>query len=67
MEYPEPVEEGAVKISWIPSTIKPDRVKAILEIDFGKTDMSPTQAGAVQRSLIDILRLALGIRLSIFK
>lgn len=66
MDIPEPIEEGAVKFRWIQSTTKPDKVKSIIELDFGKTDMTPSQAANVQRSIVCICRTAFGVSLSRF-
>lgn len=67
MNMPDPVEEGAVKFKWVQSTAKPDRVVSIVELDFGKTDMTPEQAVKVELSIIDIRRIAFGVPLSRFK
>ena len=67
MNIPEPVEEGAVKFRWIQSTAKPDRVKSIIEFDWGKTDMRPEEAANVEKAIIRLCRASFGVSLSRFK
>ena len=64
MLWPEPIEEGAVRFSWVPSQAKKDRVKMTIEIDFGKKELTPSQAVATTRTLAATLRLAFGVELS---
>lgn len=66
MNIPNPVIEGPVKFRWVQSTTNPEMVKSIIELDFGKTKMSPEQAANVQRSIVCICRTAFGVSLDKF-
>lgn len=58
----ETIEEGPVEIQFTPS--KNDRVKIIITVDFGETDLSSTKAANLFKSIIAELRVGLGIELS---
>jgi len=57
----ESIKEGAVEIRFVDSKGKQ---KITVIIDFGKTDISPNKASAVFKSIVQTLRLGLGVKLS---
>lgn len=59
--YVEPIKEGAVEIRFADSEGK-QRITFI--IDFGKTDLSPNEAGDIFKSIVAILRTGLDVELS---
>ena len=64
---PEPIKEGAVEISWEFSEVQVDKIKAIISIDFGMTDLSSSEAADVQRAIVNVLRVGLKVQLGKFK
>ena len=59
----ETIEEGPVVIRFEESKKKRDRIKVDFIVDFGKTDLSPEKASTVLLSIVNILRLRLGVSL----
>ena len=57
-------KEGPVEISFEKSD---GRVRVTYAIDFAKTRLSGEQAGKIQRAVVALLRVALGVSLSDFK
>ena len=55
------IKEGPVEISFEPSNSKQ---KVTFVVDFGKTDLLPTEAAAVFTSIVQVLREGLGTSLS---
>lgn len=67
MDIPDAIEEKAVKIHWRQSTADPRKVVSIFEIDFGKTQLSPAEAADIGKEVVAILRVSLGVKLTLFK
>jgi len=61
---PGPIIEGPVEIRFATSKGKQ---KVTFIIDFGKSDVSPSEAGNIVRVIVANLRMGLGVRLSKFK
>lgn len=57
----DPIIEGPVEITFADSKGKQ---KVTLSIDFGKTDLSPTEAADVFKAIVSILRFNLNVELS---
>ena len=55
------IEEGPVAISFEDSNRKQ---KITFVVDFGETDLTPTEAAGVFKSVVQILREGLGVSLS---
>lgn len=64
MNIPQPIEEGPVQISWRQSVADPQKAVSVFEVDFGKTDFSPGRAANVEKAVVAILRVGLGVSLS---
>jgi len=58
----ETIEEGPVEIQFVQS--KNNKVKFIITVDFGETDLPPEKASDVFKSIVADLRLGLGVSLS---
>jgi len=61
--YVEPVKEGPVEIRFADSKGKQ---KVTFVIDFGKTDLSPTEASSIFKEIIAILKYKLDLKLPKF-
>lgn len=67
MIMPPDIIDGAVKIGFIPSDTKKDRVVMVIKLDYGLTDMSPTEAANTGKTIVGLLRSLFRIRLSEFR
>jgi len=59
--YVEPIIDGPVEISFADSSGKQ---KVTLVVDFGETDLPPSEAAKIFKEIVQILRLGLNIELS---
>ena len=57
----EPIKEGAVVIEFEDSNGKQ---KVTFSIDFGETDLSPSEAADMFKQIVEVLRSELGVTLS---
>lgn len=58
------IKEGPVEISFESSNSKQ---KVTFIVDFGETDLLPTEAADVFKSIVQVLREELGVSLSTFQ
>ena len=61
---PGPFKEGPIEISYEPSKGKQ---KVTVVIDFGETEENPHTAASIMLDIVHILRMWLGVRLSMYK
>lgn len=57
----EPIEEGAVKIQFEKSN---GHIKATYVIDFAKSKLTSHEAANLQKAIVAVLRIGLGVELS---
>jgi len=66
VEVPEPIVEGCIAIGFDRSLVDPRKVRTVIVIDYGMTDLTPEAAADKNLCVVRTIREQFGVALETF-